>query len=259
MQTVAQSWLVYRMTNSAFLLGAVGFASQIPVFIMAPIGGIVADRFRRQRVVIATQVASMILAAILAALTLTPSHPGMAGHGAGRPAGRGQCIRHSRAAGFPHRHGRPRRPDERHRPELVHVQRRAHHRPGGRGNSGGLHRRRLVLLRQRGQLHRGHRRIAADANPARGQAGDLGIAAGKHSRRVCLCAGQRPVSADPAAARPGELCRNALCRVDAGLRRPDPARRRQRPRHPDGRDRYWRSAGSGQSGRSRRRERAWAS
>ena len=44
MQTVAQSWLVYRMTNSAFLLGAVGFASQIPVFIMAPIGGIVADR-----------------------------------------------------------------------------------------------------------------------------------------------------------------------------------------------------------------------
>src|SRR6202789_2260824 len=71
MQTVAQSWLVYRMTNSAFLLGAVGFASQIPVFIMAPIGGIVADRFRRQRVVIATQVMSMILATILAALTLT--------------------------------------------------------------------------------------------------------------------------------------------------------------------------------------------
>ena len=44
MQTVAQSWLVYRMTGSAFLLGAVGFASQIPVFIMAPVGGIVADR-----------------------------------------------------------------------------------------------------------------------------------------------------------------------------------------------------------------------
>ena len=44
MQTVAQSWLVYRMTGSALLLGTVGFASQIPVFIMAPIGGIVADR-----------------------------------------------------------------------------------------------------------------------------------------------------------------------------------------------------------------------
>ncbi len=71
MQTVAQSWLVYRMTNSAFLLGAVGFASQIPVFIMAPVGGIVADRHNRQRVVIGTQTLSMILAGILAALTLS--------------------------------------------------------------------------------------------------------------------------------------------------------------------------------------------
>src|SRR5215831_468081 len=71
MQTVAQSWLVYRMTNSALLLGTVGFASQIPVFFTAPIGGIVADRYSRQRVVVATQTASMILAGILAALTLS--------------------------------------------------------------------------------------------------------------------------------------------------------------------------------------------
>jgi len=71
MQTVAQSWLVYRMTGSALLLGAVGFASQIPVFIMAPVGGIVADRHNRRRVVICTQISSMILAAILAALTLS--------------------------------------------------------------------------------------------------------------------------------------------------------------------------------------------
>jgi MFS family permease len=70
MQTVAQSWLVYRLTGSALLLGTVGFASQIPVFIMAPVGGIVADRHNRQRVVIATQAVSMILAAILAVLTL---------------------------------------------------------------------------------------------------------------------------------------------------------------------------------------------
>jgi MFS family permease len=71
MQTVAQSWLVYRMTGSTLLLGTVGFASQIPVFLVAPIGGIVADRWNRQRVVIATQVSSMILALILALLTLT--------------------------------------------------------------------------------------------------------------------------------------------------------------------------------------------
>jgi len=71
MQTVAQSWLVYQLTGSSLKLGAVGFASQIPVFLVAPIGGTVADRVNRHRIVIATQVASMILAFILAALTLT--------------------------------------------------------------------------------------------------------------------------------------------------------------------------------------------
>jgi MFS family permease len=71
MQTVAQSWLVYRLTGSSLLLGSVGFASQFPVFLMAPIGGMVADRVNRHRVVVATQTAAMILALILAALTLT--------------------------------------------------------------------------------------------------------------------------------------------------------------------------------------------
>jgi MFS family permease len=71
MQTVAQSWLVYRMTGSTLLLGAVGFASQIPVFLVAPIGGTVADRANRHRVVIATQTVSMVLAFLLAVLTLT--------------------------------------------------------------------------------------------------------------------------------------------------------------------------------------------
>ena len=71
MQTVAQSWLVYRLTGSGLLLGSVGFASQIPVFLIAPIGGITADRGNRQRIVIGTQAASMILAFALAALTLS--------------------------------------------------------------------------------------------------------------------------------------------------------------------------------------------
>ncbi|HXA05365.1 MAG TPA: MFS transporter [Bryobacteraceae bacterium] len=70
MQSVAQAWLVYRLTKSALLLGTVGFASQIPVFLFAPLGGITADRVNRQRLVIATQTASMILAGILAWLTL---------------------------------------------------------------------------------------------------------------------------------------------------------------------------------------------
>lgn len=70
MQNVAQAWLVYKMTGSSLLLGSVGFASQFPVFLAAPLGGIVADRYNRQKVVIGTQTASMILAFILAALTL---------------------------------------------------------------------------------------------------------------------------------------------------------------------------------------------
>ncbi len=70
MQSVAQSWLVYRLTGSALLLGAVGFASQIPVFIFAPLGGIAADRANRRKIVIGTQTASMLLAFVLAGLTL---------------------------------------------------------------------------------------------------------------------------------------------------------------------------------------------
>jgi MFS family permease len=71
MQSVAQSWLVYRLTGSALLLGSVGFASQIPVFLFAPLGGIAADRFNRRSIVISTQIASMVLACILAVLTLS--------------------------------------------------------------------------------------------------------------------------------------------------------------------------------------------
>lgn len=71
MQSVAQAWLVYRLTGSALLLGSVGFASQIPVFLFAPIGGITADRVNRQRLVIATQTLAMTLAGFLAWLTLS--------------------------------------------------------------------------------------------------------------------------------------------------------------------------------------------
>jgi MFS family permease len=71
MQMVAQSWLVYRLTGSSLMLGSVGFASQIPVFLLAFVGGAVADRYSRHRVIIGTQVASMFLAFILSMLTLT--------------------------------------------------------------------------------------------------------------------------------------------------------------------------------------------
>ncbi len=71
MQTVAQSWLVYRLTRSEWLLGATWFCTQIPVFILGPLGGLAADRHSRHRIVIATQMLSMMQALLLAVLTLT--------------------------------------------------------------------------------------------------------------------------------------------------------------------------------------------
>jgi MFS family permease len=71
MQSVAEAWLVYRLTGSAMLLGVSSFASQIPVFLFATIGGTAADRTNRHRIIVTTQTLSMIMPLILAALTLT--------------------------------------------------------------------------------------------------------------------------------------------------------------------------------------------
>lgn len=71
MDQVAEAWLVYRLTGSALLLGTVAFASQIPVFLLAPIGGALADRVDRRKILIASQSAMMFLTFILAWVTLT--------------------------------------------------------------------------------------------------------------------------------------------------------------------------------------------
>src|SRR5438128_12444715 len=62
MQTVAQSWLVYRLTGSATLLGLVGFASQFPTLVLAPIAGAVADTYPRRKSMLAIQTSAMLLA-----------------------------------------------------------------------------------------------------------------------------------------------------------------------------------------------------
>ena len=71
MQNISQAWLIYQLTGSSLLLGVVGFSSQFPILLLGPVGGIVADRWNRHRVVIGTQAASMVLAFMLAGLTLT--------------------------------------------------------------------------------------------------------------------------------------------------------------------------------------------
>ncbi|HUX55216.1 MAG TPA: MFS transporter [Williamwhitmania sp.] len=69
-QNIALGWLVYRLTNSVFLLGVVGFAGQIPSLVITPIAGVFADRLNRRNVMLATQIAFMALAFLLAALVL---------------------------------------------------------------------------------------------------------------------------------------------------------------------------------------------
>ncbi len=71
MQQVAMIWLAYRLTGSPFLLGLVGFCSQIPSFFIAPLAGVFTDRWNLHRTIIATQSLAMLQAAVLAVLTLT--------------------------------------------------------------------------------------------------------------------------------------------------------------------------------------------
>lgn len=71
MTRVATSWLVYRLTKSSLLLGTVGFAGQIPTFLLAPLAGVVVDRIDRHKVLVWTQTLAMLQSFALAALTLS--------------------------------------------------------------------------------------------------------------------------------------------------------------------------------------------
>ena len=73
MQQMALSWLVFRLTNSVYMLGVVGFASQAPTFLLTPFAGILADRVNRKKMVLCTQTLAMIQASALAALSFSES------------------------------------------------------------------------------------------------------------------------------------------------------------------------------------------
>lgn len=71
MTQIAMTWLVYRLTGSAWMLGLVGFSGQIPAFLLGPFAGVIVDRLPRHRLLIITQIAAMIQSGILAILTLS--------------------------------------------------------------------------------------------------------------------------------------------------------------------------------------------
>src|ERR1044072_6662287 len=68
MQQVAMGWLVYRLTNSVLLLGILGFAGQVPAFLLGLFAGVLSDRFNKHRILILTQSLAMLQATILAVL-----------------------------------------------------------------------------------------------------------------------------------------------------------------------------------------------
>ncbi len=70
MQRTAVYWLIYVQTHSAFMLGLAVFAAQFPSFLFSPLGGIIADRYNRYRVLIITQIASLVQAVLLVALVM---------------------------------------------------------------------------------------------------------------------------------------------------------------------------------------------
>jgi MFS family permease len=71
MTQVATSWLIYRLTNSAWLLGFVGFSGQLPAFFLAPFAGVWVDRWNRHRILKITQTLSMLESFALAAVVFT--------------------------------------------------------------------------------------------------------------------------------------------------------------------------------------------
>ena len=226
MQSVAQSWLVYKLTGSGLLLGSVGFASQIPVFLVAPIGGITADRMNRQRVVIATQVASMILAFILAALTLTHRITAVA-----------EIFVLAALLGVVNAFDIPGRQSF-----LVGMVGREELMNAIALNSGMFNAARgigpavagvlvarlgeaMVLLCEWRQLHRRDHRTTADEGeqPA---AGDRVVAVGAYKRRFPLRQRRGADSRAAVAAGSGECDRNAVRRADADFCRQNSAQRR---------------------------------
>ncbi len=68
---VATSWLVYKLTKSALMLGLVGFVGQTPTFLLAPVAGVLVDRWNRHRVLVVTQILALIQSGLLAAFTLS--------------------------------------------------------------------------------------------------------------------------------------------------------------------------------------------
>ncbi len=101
MTRIAAGWLVYRLTNSALLLGLVSFAGNIISFVLGPFAGVWVERLDRRRLLLWTQAALAVQALVMGALTLAGVINLTEIIAADRPAGPDECLRHARAPGLP--------------------------------------------------------------------------------------------------------------------------------------------------------------
>ena len=223
--SVASSWLVYRLSRdadepAALMLGLVGFASQIPVFLLAPVAGVWVDRWNKHSILVATQTLSMLQSFTLAALALSDLISieqllvlnllqGMV-NAWDVPARQALGGRTDRG---------PQRPEQRHRAQLIDD---AHGAAGraGRGRLSDLRIRRRVVLSDRRLQLPGRDRGAAGHAAAKGRAGghhDAGL--GRVFRRAAICLRLSPDSHAAAAGGGDQPGGNVAVDLDADLRR----------------------------------------
>ena len=179
MQMTAQAWLVLSLTHSSTTLGLIVALQTLPVLLLGPYGGVVADRVDKRRLIDRAPDRDGRPGADPGR---AHGHRGGAGLGdrlAGRAARPEQRVREPGAPVVHARDGRPRAPAQRGQPQLGPGQHRSRDRPRGRGDLDRHRRRGRLLPGQRGEL-RGRRRIA-------GHAGSLGA---------------QPDRADPSGSRP---------------------------------------------------------
>ena len=121
MDQVVRGWLMYELTNSPVQLGLVHGVQAIPILVLSPVAGSVADRYPRKQQVVVAQVLAGVMYAVLALLIMTRPHPALARVRDGLRDGHRPDVSSTSPGGHGRRCGAALPPDQRHRPHLHHV------------------------------------------------------------------------------------------------------------------------------------------
>ncbi len=166
MQMAAQSWLVLSITGSATTLGVIVALQTLPVLLLGPYGGVVADRVDKRRLMVILQIAMGVQALILGVLTVTGTVRLWQIGALAALLGLNNAFENPARQSFMLEMVGRREPAQRGHAQLRARQRRARDRPGGRRGADRDRRRGPVLPGERRELRR-RRRLAGDARPSR--------------------------------------------------------------------------------------------